>query len=247
VIGSSADVSSNALSNATAIGYGASVTTSNTIQLGNTSVTNVNTSGTLTAGTVTYPAAHGNSGQVLSTTGSGTLTWTTPSSGGSGSTHTIGEAYGGGIVFYVYDGGKHGLIAATADQSTGIRWYGGTSTNTRARAVGIGAGLKNTALIIANQAAVDGNDFAATVCSDYSVTETVGGISTTYGDWYLPSTYELDLLYLQKAVVGGFTGITYWSSTEGDAGGARSQNFTDRSGNNNYKSDLKSVRAIRAF
>ena len=36
-------------------------------------------------------------------------------------THYISESYGGGIVFYVYDNGQHGLIAATADQSTGIR------------------------------------------------------------------------------------------------------------------------------
>jgi trimeric autotransporter adhesin len=41
--------------------------------------TSLNTSGTLTAGTVTYPAAHGTANQVLTTTGSGTLTWTTPS------------------------------------------------------------------------------------------------------------------------------------------------------------------------
>ena len=49
-IGYEADVSSNNLSNATAIGSGAIVTASNTIQLGNTSVTNVKTSGTITAG-----------------------------------------------------------------------------------------------------------------------------------------------------------------------------------------------------
>jgi hypothetical protein len=49
IIGTDADVSTNNFSNATAIGYGASVTASNAIQLGNTSVTNVNTSGTLTA------------------------------------------------------------------------------------------------------------------------------------------------------------------------------------------------------
>ena len=43
--------------------------------------------------------------------------------GGSGyPAHTIGESYGGGIVFYVYDGGQHGLIAATSDQSAGIQW-----------------------------------------------------------------------------------------------------------------------------
>jgi len=49
-IGYEADVVSNNLSNATAIGKGAIVTSSNTIQLGNTSVTNVKTSGTITAG-----------------------------------------------------------------------------------------------------------------------------------------------------------------------------------------------------
>jgi uncharacterized protein (TIGR02145 family) len=78
-IGYNAGVASNNLTNATAIGNGAIVTASNTIQLGNTNVTNVNTSGTLTAGTVTYPNTDGTSGQVLSTTGSGTLTWTTAS------------------------------------------------------------------------------------------------------------------------------------------------------------------------
>jgi hypothetical protein len=76
----------SAISNATAIGAGAVVTSSNTIQLGATgtngftAVSNVKTSGTFTAGTVTYPNVHGAPNQVLSTTGSGTLTWTTPSS-----------------------------------------------------------------------------------------------------------------------------------------------------------------------
>jgi hypothetical protein len=41
----------------------------------------IKSSGAMTAGTVTYPAAHGTNGQVLSTTGSGTLTWTSTSSG----------------------------------------------------------------------------------------------------------------------------------------------------------------------
>ena len=93
LIGYYADVSSNNLSNATAIGYEATVSASNTIQLGNTSVTNVKTSGTLTTGTVTYPNTHGTSGQVLSTTGSGTLTWTTASGGGSQWTSSSNDIY----------------------------------------------------------------------------------------------------------------------------------------------------------
>ena len=86
-LGYNADVASGALNNATAIGNGAIVTTSNTIQLGAdgtngiTAVTNVKTSGTLTAGAVTYPNTHGGANQVLTTTGTGTLTWATPSGG----------------------------------------------------------------------------------------------------------------------------------------------------------------------
>ncbi len=49
VIGYGADVASAALTNATAIGNGAIVSASNTIQLGNSGVTSVNTSGTITA------------------------------------------------------------------------------------------------------------------------------------------------------------------------------------------------------
>ena len=75
-IGYSADIANEAFSNSTAIGNGAIANASNTVQLGNTSVIKVQTNGALTAGTVTYPNTHGTSGQVLSTTGSGTLTWT---------------------------------------------------------------------------------------------------------------------------------------------------------------------------
>ena len=159
--------------------------------------------------------------------------------------HYIGESYGGGIVFYVYDDGQHGLIAATADQHTGIRWYGGSYTNTRARADGVGAGLKNTAIIIANQGPVDGAAFAATVCNEYSVT--FGGV--TYGDWYLPSMHELSLMYtnLHLAGLGGFTSSYYWSSTEYEAVGAWYFNFNGGYAGTYSKANTYYVRAVRAF
>ena len=56
-IGHGANVASGTFSNTTAIGNGAIVTASNTIQLGNTDVTNLKTAGTITAGAVTYPNA----------------------------------------------------------------------------------------------------------------------------------------------------------------------------------------------
>ena len=157
--------------------------------------------------------------------------------------HSVGDKFGGGIVFYVYDDGQHGLIAALADQSTGIRWYGGSYTNTCARGDGVGAGLKNTAIIIANQGSVDGNSFAARICNEYSVT--VDGVM--YGDWYLPSKYELNLLYAQKTVVGGFAFNFYWSSTEFGSASAWNQNFGYGGQGVYSKGNAFYVRAVRAF
>ena len=74
--------SSNAtnLTNATAIGYNAIVDASDKIRLGDSNITNIETSGTITAGAVTYPNTDGTANQVLKTNGSGTLAWTTPPS-----------------------------------------------------------------------------------------------------------------------------------------------------------------------
>jgi hypothetical protein len=163
---------------------------------------------------------------------------------GNNPTHYIGESYGGGIVFYVYDNGRHGLIAATANQSPSMRWYAGTYTNTMAYADGVGAGKANTAIIIANQGLGDEATYAARICNEYSVT--VGGV--TYGDWYLPSEFELNLLYLQKTVVGGFANSSYWSSTEVNNYAAWFQSFANGS-QYGYGSKYYTfyVRAVRAF
>jgi hypothetical protein len=75
VIGNGADVTGDNLQNATAIGFNAHVSLDNTIQLGNSSVTNVNTNGTITAGDVTYPNLHGTNGQLLMSDGTSNLIW----------------------------------------------------------------------------------------------------------------------------------------------------------------------------
>ncbi|MEN9656418.1 MAG: hypothetical protein RL311_1399, partial [Bacteroidota bacterium] len=79
-IGNEANVGSGDLENATAIGNGAIVLADDTIQLGNTAVTNVKTSGTITAGAITYPNTHGTTGQVLTTNSTGSLMWSSPAS-----------------------------------------------------------------------------------------------------------------------------------------------------------------------
>jgi hypothetical protein len=80
IIGNGADVSADNLRNATAIGFGARVSSNNTIQLGNSQVINVKTSGTITAGDVTYPNLLGTNGQLLISDGSSNLIWSPLSS-----------------------------------------------------------------------------------------------------------------------------------------------------------------------
>ena len=127
------------------------------------------------------------------------------------STHTfkIGDSYGGGKIFWVDAAGRQVLIAATSDQSTGIKWSN-NSIKTGAGLEGVYAGRANTVMISTMQHA---GSYAAQICSDYSVTDPV--TNEYYDDWYLPSKTELSLLQAQKTVVGGFnTSVGYWSSTE---------------------------------
>ena len=160
--------------------------------------------------------------------------------------HFVGENYGGGIVFYTYDNGQHGLIAATVDQNFGTQWYNSVNKLTGTTGDGLGVGAMNTPLIISAQLADNPpNTFAARVCANYSVIS--NGVN--FGDWYLPSKYELNLLYLQKTLVGGFaTNDVYFSSTEVDNTNVWVQSFLDGTVTSGLKSiSTGYVRAIRAF
>ncbi len=113
-IGFRADVTLNNLYNATAIGNEAKVTTSSTIQLGNRDVNSVKTSGELTTGSVTYPRVHGSNGQVLSTTGSGTLTWTSISASNVADAGTLSGTVA------IAKGGTGATTAAAARTNLGL-------------------------------------------------------------------------------------------------------------------------------
>ena len=118
-LGKSSNGSSATLSNSSAIGYEATVAASNTIQLGNTSITNVKTSGTVTAGAVTYINSVGTNGQVLTTDGAGATSWADTSR-----TYSVNTFYAelGGYVIQISPNGKHGLVVAMQDQGSS-GWY----------------------------------------------------------------------------------------------------------------------------
>ena len=146
---------------------------------------------------------------------------------------------------FVYDGGLHGLIAALADQSSAIQWYNGIFKVTGANGDGVGAGAMNTAMIVAAQINdTPGGNFAAKLCADYSVK---GADGVTYGDWYLPSKAELNLLYKQKSVVGGLVRDAYWSSTEFNMDFVEFQSFDGGLQYVDSKLNPHPVRAVRAF
>lgn len=113
----------------------------------------------------------------------------------------IGDIVQGGVLFY---SGTTVLIAALKDIKISLYWgaYGvavsGTSTT-------LGTGDVNTANMISLST---GNTmFAANACVNY----TYSGLT----DWYLPSSEELNELYLVKDIVGGFDEYTnYWTSSQ---------------------------------
>ena len=156
----------------------------------------------------------------------------------------LGDSYQGGIIYWLDETGQHGLIVSTEDQSDGIQWRNSVHRYTGAKGNGLYAGKMNTALIIAAQLDdVEDADFAAKLCAEYSVT--FKGI--TYGDWYLPSIYELDLLYAFKAQGGIEIEGIYWSSTEHNKSNARYKNLFSGGGMDIPKSTTYKVRAIRSF
>ena len=247
----------NTTGNAATAETAGNITATNNTTL--TSLSNLNTVGTITNGVwngTVIDIAHGGTGlitagrtgQVLTTASDGSLTWTSLTT--QTATHSIGESFGGGIIFYVWDNGRHGLIAATSNLSfggtTGFTW-GPTANYVMAIRNGINAGMSNTERIIMKQGAGIGN-YAAMVAAHYQFGGNGWG---GFGDWYLPSLYELQLLFKQKNVVGGFTNTTYvWSSTEADDKTAYTLNFFSTGGTVQAEPknlNPRSVRAIRSF
>ena len=152
-----------------------------------------------------------------------------------GFTHYLGEAFNGGIIYYLYkgsDGLEHGLIVALTESLAA--WQ---TTGTLVNANRTEDGAYNTNLMT--------NSPAKTY------------IQTLGAGWYLPSIDELGLLYYnrysaQKGLrIGGNTLLSnsadFWSSNEYNA--SEAYYFTFYNGYANYfnKSWIRYVRAIRAF
>ena len=151
---------------------------------------------------------------------------------------SIGEQFAGGIIFYIDNTGKHGLVCAAYDQSKSISWYNGTFVSTNAKGAKIGTGKTNTNKIVKSQGS---GNYAAGICQDL--------ILNGYSDWYLPSIDELVLMYENLKVPGksNFADAGYWSSSEIDKENAYEKGFGYGYTYSNGKYSEFCVRAIRSF
>ena len=144
----------------------------------------------------------------------------------------------GGWVFYITEGGRHGLEAAPNDQSAGAVWGCDGTEITGADGTAVGTGAQNTADILAGCA---DPGIAAELADSYRI--------NGFNDWFLPSKDELNLMYtnLHQAGRGGFKTVSYWSSSENGSNNAWNQHFNDGAQTNSNKAEVHSVRAVRAF
>ena len=166
-------------------------------------------------------------------------------------THFIGELYGGGIVYYLYQdskGAQHGLIASLSDLGEFPLWgfpnYQVPNCNSSWN------GAANTRAFIA---AGGKPYFAIGLCATYE--------HEGFKDWYMPSIDEFNLLFNQRFIINkvleededlaskGIVQRYYWSSTQQTASHAWYFNagagFADDGSKNNLPKPH--VRAIRSF
>lgn len=112
----------------------------------------------------------------------------------------------------------------------------------------LGSGKINTFKIIKSShkgGTITKENCAALACHSYSTA------TTKAGDWFLPSLFELDLLYRnlgERVLISNTTNDNrYWSSSQNNSSNARDQSFSDGFQGYGNKSNTLSVRAVRAF
>ena len=154
---------------------------------------------------------------------------------------SIGDHYGGGIIFSIDPSGKHGLIAAPFDQFDKTCWGSDGITN----ATYMNEGALNTEKIVSFIKKIQWTNCkqpAACLCDTLSL--------EGFNDWYLPSINELKDMYDKQKFIGGFVAWDYCSSTESTSGSCWNVHFRPKRkiiyrATKYYK--IFAVRCIRKF
>jgi len=160
----------------------------------------------------------------------------------------VGDIHEGGYIFYLDGTGCHGLVANLTEQSQGYPYASspGYALTTKAYYSGPHGGKFNDKMIITTYPS--GMLLAAGFCEDL--------ISNGFDDWYMPSKYELRMMYLNigpgapppNTNIAGFSATNYyWSSTEENADLAWCHHFSANIPETLVKANAFHLRAIRSF
>jgi hypothetical protein len=159
-------------------------------------------------------------------------------------TYKIGDTGpAGGIVFYdkgSFSDGWRYLEAAPAGSEFIAPW-GAYQKDVANTMTAVGFGKQNTQIIVDRLRSLGETNRAAQICAALVI--------NGYKDWFLPSKDELNLMYtnLKQKELGGFNDSWYWSSTQSNSDYAYGHRFNGGSQSANFKYDVDSVRAVRAF
>lgn len=151
-----------------------------------------------------------------------------------------GDSLQGGLVFYLNDDRKHGLICAPYDQASSTVW--GPNVYVSGTKEDIGAGQENTAKIVS----LLGVNSAAGICTSFEL--------NGYKDWFLPSRQELNFicLNLYNRNLGNISRDFYWSSSDyydntNTSFSAYIIQMSNANSPHTFHSSKYAVRAIRKF
>tara|TARA_B110000879_G_C10856362_1_gene387475 strand:- start:19 stop:606 length:588 start_codon:yes stop_codon:yes gene_type:complete len=166
---------------------------------------------------------------------------------GNNANLSIGDFHQGGIIFWLDESSKYGLVCDIQD--LGEAQWSDFPYPTEAVGLSIGTGQSNTNKILDNSSQFG---IAAYIC--------VNSTAQGYSDWFLPSKAELNQMYLNKSYInstaqynGGSVFQTivsnnfYWSSSEYNNETAYKQDFNDGNQYIDGKFYTYRVRAIRDF
>ena len=174
----------------------------------------------------------------------------------------VGPSPGGSVQWYngtyfeanatadgLYAGAKNTEVIVATQTSVGL--VCGQATVPTYCTGGTGTATGNYAALAAANYSVSADGITACAAKSFnSIYTPLSPPQDCYSDWYLPSEYELSLLFGEKAAVGSdsFTYNYYWSSTDnGDVYNAWYVRFTDGVQKYDLTNNTRGARAIRAF
>ena len=178
----------------------------------------------------------------------------------------IGSVYAGGIVFFLDNTGKHGLVCASEDFGKAFWSDRIGKVNALEDEVSKGAGMRNTIKICTHEESgvilrKMKRVFVSLFLTNYfffpkfiktlpSAPKLINESKFNgYTDWYLPTISELELMYetLSKKKLGNFHSAELWSSVEKNNDWAKLFDFRKGIESIGHKSEEKYFRAVRAF